>query len=93
MHDDANLSELVHSGLTRTQAHPALLSTPIARSPDMAERSHRVMINDGVLFGWHGHRIRSRGSTRCLVELGVNGSGLLVEIDESLLDWDNGSSR
>jgi len=86
MNEDAKRSDLVHSGLTQTQTHPTPLSTPISRSPDTDEYNHPVMISGGVLDGWHGRRIQSRGQARCLVQLEENASSFLVEIDENLVE-------
>lgn len=85
MDEDAKLIDLVHSDLSQNRVPSVSRSTPIGSSPDKGERHDRVMIQGGLLAGWHGQRIPSHAPARCLVQLERNGCDFLVEIDENLV--------
>ena len=86
MNEVVKPKELVPSGITNSQPSAASPLLPLDRSPNLADRGDRIVINDGVLAGLYGLRLQSLGNGRCFVQLERKGPHLLVEIDDTLVD-------
>ena len=87
MSEYAKPGDVPHAIVSKGRTHAVEPSSLLSYSSDLEERSKHIVINDGVLAGFQGLRLQNHGTARCLVELKRNGSRLLVEIDENLVEW------